>query len=151
MDGGTEGLGNLAFSSIHALARAMPRASAQIEDVMVSACSSGFDGASAIGTRLPLSDWKKAFPNLKTAWGYGSPKDYHSPTGQQAVMHIGAWEHATRGRAQNVDGKSAVDSHFKSVEDAAKKMNPDFKLDKPQLDDNVSVWTAAHGYVQGRG
>ncbi len=150
-DGGSENLGALRFSSVQALAAAMPKASAQIEDLMISACSSGFDGASATAARVPLSSWKSAFPNLKTAWGYGSPKDVHSPSEQQAVMHIAAWERSTRGRAQPSDGKATVDSFFKAVETAGKNANPAFKLDAPQADGNVSVWSVSHGYRGGKG
>ena len=145
-DGGSENLGELSFSSLRSLARAMPHAAAQVEDLMISACSSGFDGESATGVRFPLSTWKEIFPNLKTAWGYGN--EHHSPTGAQAIAHIAAWAHATRGRVQSLDGKKAVDSFF----DAVKRSAPDpSKIGKPQLDGNVSVWTVSQGYVPGRG
>ena len=146
-DGGKENLGTLAFDNLRALAAAMPKASAQVEDLMISACSSGFTGADVTERRQPMTHWKNVFPNLKTAWGYGSAKDYHSPTGQQAVMHIAAWEHATRGRVQTLDGKHVVDAYFDDV----RRANPGVKIDAPQCDGNVSVWTASQGYVEGKG
>jgi len=138
-------LGELEFSSIRALAAAMPRAAARIEDVMISACSSGFDGASATGARFPLSAWKDMFPSLKTAWGYGN--EHTSPTGAQAIGHIAAWANATRGRVQSLDGKKSVEAFFAAIKRAA----PDpSKIQAPQLAGNVSVWTAEQGYVPGK-
>jgi hypothetical protein len=146
-DGGKENLGVLGFDNLRALAAAMPRAAAQVEDLMISACSSGFAGAEATDRRQSLTLWQTAFPHLKTAWGYGGVKDYHSPTSQQAVMHIQAWEQATRGRAQTLDGKRAVDTYFAQVQRAY----PNVKIDAPQLDGNVSVWSVSQGYVEGKG
>ena len=145
-DGGDENLGALVFSNLRALASAMPRAAAHVEDVMISACSSGFVGTDATDQRDSLALWKTAFPNLKTAWGYGSAKDYHSPTSQQAIMHIEAWEHATRGRVQTLYAKRALDAYFEEV----RRENPGKKIDGPQQTANVSVWTASQGYVEGK-
>ena len=144
-DGGTANLGELEFSSICALAAAMPKASARVEDLMISGCSSGYDGATATGVRFPLSAWKGIFPNLKTAWGYGN--EHHSPSGAQAIGHIAAWANATRGRVQSLDGKRAVDSYFAAVKRAAREPS---RIQAPQLAGNVSVWTASQGYVPGK-
>jgi hypothetical protein len=147
-DGGDENLGALVFSNLRALASAMPRAAAHVEDVMISACSSGFVGADATDQRDSFALWKTAFPNLKTAWGYGSAKaDYHSPTSQQAIMHIEAWEHATRGRVEALDAKRAIDAYF----DEVRRENPGKKIDAPELRGNVSVWTESQGYVEAKG
>ena len=108
---------------------------------MISACSSGYDGQAA-GSRAKLSDWSRTFPNLKTAWGYASENgEYHSPSQVQAVMHINAWEQATRGRVEDVHAKQSIDQYF--IQDNVR--------DKPQFDGNVSTWTAARGYVEGKG
>jgi hypothetical protein len=147
-DGGDENLGALVFANLRALASAMPRAAAHIEDVMISACSSGFVGADATDQRDSFALWKTAFPNLKTAWAYGSAKaDYHSPTSQQAIMHIQAWEHATRGRAQSLDATRALYEYF----DEVRRENPGVKVGAPELAGNVSVWTTSQGYVGGKG
>lgn len=146
-DAGDENVGALVFANLRALASAMPRAAAHVEDVMISACSSGFVGADATDQRDSFALWKTAFPNLKTAWGYGSAKDYHSPTSQQAVMHIQAWEHATRGRVQALDGKRALDSYFEEL----RRENPNAKIGAPELEGNVSTWSASRGYVEGKG
>lgn len=131
--------GWLAFDSIKQLADALPLAAARIEDLMISACSSGYDGADA-GNRAALSDWSRHFPNLKTAWGYASNDEFHSPSAAQAVGHIASWEAATRGRTTDVQGKRAVDAFF-----------AEHHLDRPQLDGNVSTWSVARGYVEGKG
>jgi hypothetical protein len=143
--------GGLSFASVKELADTLPAAAAQIEDVMISACSSGYDGANAQG-RAELSDWSRHFPNLKTAWGYASPDEHHSPSGPQAAMHIGAWEVATRGRTTELHGKQAVDSYFKAQDPAYfESTKRQHHLDAPQFDGNVSTWTSTHGYVEGKG
>jgi hypothetical protein len=146
-DAGDENVGALVFANLRALASAMPRAAAHIEDVMISACSSGFVGADVTDQRDSFALWKTAFPNLKTAWGYASAKDYHSPTSEQAIMHIQAWEHATRGRVQTLDGKRALDSYF----DELRRENPNAKIGDAELGGNVSTWSASRGYVEGKG
>jgi hypothetical protein len=123
--------GKLAFDSIQKLATAMPRAAAQVEDVMISACNSGHDDA---GTHL--SSWKGAFPNLKTAWGY-SADDSHSPTDAHAVSHIAAWRAATAGRATHVDARNAVLAEYTREHQS------------PFAAENVATWTVADGYRKG--
>jgi hypothetical protein len=144
--GDGHGDSRLSLDSVRALAQAMPRAASFVEDVMLSACNSGFDGKNG-GTGLET--WKAVFPNLRTAWGYGGRSgdaDSHkSPSEQQAVMHVMAWERATRGRTAALDAEKAVRSFF----DDARKQNP--KVNAPQVPENVSVWTVRQGYVQGRG
>lgn len=123
--------GKLGFDSIQKLASAMPRAAAQVEDVMISACNSGHDDA---GTHL--SSWKGAFPNLKTAWGY-SADDSHSPTDAHAVSHIAAWRAATAGRATHIDGSAAVRAEY-GREHAT-----------PFAAENVATWSSSDGYRRG--
>ncbi len=148
---GDNHLGFLGFDSVKQLADALPKAAAQIEDVMISACNSGFDAGE--GGRARLSDWARHFPNLKTAWGYAN--ESHSPTGQQAVFHIMGWEAATRGRTTEVHGKQAVDAAFdRGEQEAQKHIDPKTNLpghvDSPQLDGNVSTWTSTRGYIEGK-
>lgn len=79
---------------IQALAKAMPRASAQVEDIMVSACYGG--------AQTQIDAWRGAFPNVKSVWTYGdgghTARD-KSPTDSVAVEHVVEWEKETRGRA----------------------------------------------------
>ncbi len=76
----------LTFASIRALAKAMPEAAKQIEDVHVSGCNTG-------NQVEDHEAWQAAFPNLKTMWGYGGMAP-GAPTG-----HLQIWEGATRGRS----------------------------------------------------
>jgi len=111
----------------------MPTAAADIEDIMLSACSSGY--AESADYRTGLQEWRTVFPNLKTLWGYGGAKDFHSPTGDAALSHITAWERATRGRAERLDPRAAVaQTHGHLV----------------GYEGNVSWWSSKQGYVQGK-
>jgi hypothetical protein len=131
--------GTLTLTSIQALAKAMPKAAAQIEDVMLSACSTGYD---AEPDKVSLGEWKQCFPNLKSAWGYATESDYHSPTGNHAISHITAWREATQGRAIDVDGSRAVREAY-ARHRAEWGSTPAFAAE------NVSVWTASQGYRKG--
>jgi hypothetical protein len=72
-------------SDVVALARAMPRAAAQIDSIHLAACQHGYE------PRLrPVID---AFPNLSSAWGYAG----FSPLGAPARHHQGVWERGSRG------------------------------------------------------
>ena len=91
---------------------------------MFSACSTGFDGGEANGRRTPLSSWKDAFPNLQTAWGYGTTGAVHSsPSGPGALADIARWERATRGNPTELHTTA----------------------------NHVSTWDAREGYRLGRG
>ena len=83
----------LTDGDIHALARAMPHAAAQVKDIMFSACST-------LGTRgggeATVDDLRAVFPNLHSIQGYGSPVDFHSPTGAAAILHEQNWMFDTR-------------------------------------------------------
>ena len=126
--------GNLTFESVQALADVMPAAAAQVEDIMLSACSTGYDEGTR---RTSLASWKEHFPNLKTAWGYSSPSDYHSPTGWHAVAHIAAWQLATAGRKAHLDGPGAVRAEYEAFGA------------KPFVASNVATWSVADGYKRG--
>lgn len=98
------------FADIFALARALPRGAAAIDDVMLSACNSGHRTAS-----LPRGDftvgieaWGEAFPRLRTVWAYAAPTDSHSPTGDVALVHLAAWEASTRGAAAHLEPARAI-------------------------------------------
>lgn len=119
-------LGTLRFADVFALARAMPRAAAQIEDVMLSACNSGHENPPA---GVAIGAWAESFPNLKTVWAYAGPEPERSrsPTGDGALEHIEAWELATRGRQEHVNARRAIHA----VGDGR----------SAGFDGNVSVWT----------
>jgi hypothetical protein len=86
------GTDSLPFRAVLALARAMPRAARQIEDVHLSGCFTA-------GQVFDKDVWKTAFPNLKTLWGYSQ----FAPAAP--VGHLQAWEATTRGRAAYDPGR----------------------------------------------
>ena len=70
------------------LAKAMPRAAAQVEDLAISACS--------CGGKETVEQWRAAFPNLKTMLAYRTS----SPTAEQGSgFELARWEKLTRGGA----------------------------------------------------
>jgi hypothetical protein len=143
--------GDLSFRSIQMLADAMPRAAAQVEDLMISGCNSGHDIDGMPYTKL--SSWHQHFPNLKTAWAY-SADEAHSPTESHAVSHIAAWRAATAGRTTHVDGAATVRAEYHrewtayvaSHEDAASHPEPTAKLPE-----SVAIWSSTDGYRRGIG
>ncbi len=79
---------------IHALARAMPHAAAQVKDIMFSACHTlGTNGA---GGEKTVAALRTVFPKLHSVEGYGSPVEWHSPTGATAITHEQNWMYDTR-------------------------------------------------------
>lgn len=83
---GESGRGSLTLGEIGRLADVFPAAAAQIEDLHLSGCNTGY--------RSNASFWREHFPNLKTFWGYThtAPSSvYASPA------HLKTWEAATRG------------------------------------------------------
>jgi hypothetical protein len=89
---GSEKNGSLYIADFLALARAMPRAAAQIEDVHMSACNT----AAQISQEVYRKQWTEAFPNLATVWAYAG----YSPSAP--THHLQAWASATSGRAQSI-------------------------------------------------
>lgn len=84
-DGG--GDGELAFDDVRRLARVMPRAAAQIEDIHISACSTG--GQAALAENR--ASWLEAFPSLKTFWAYDGAAPH------EGGAHLSDWARATKG------------------------------------------------------
>jgi hypothetical protein len=75
----------LALADLQRLARAMPRAAAQIEDLHLSACSTS--GQASLDDERAA--WRTAFPKLKTMWAYAGS----SP--MAPADHLEAWGSAT--------------------------------------------------------
>lgn len=88
-----KGDGELAFADVQRLAWVMPCAAAQIEDIHISACSTGMQGA----IDENRAAWVAAFPNLKTLWAYNGSAPL------EGGGHLGEWARATRGRATNLE------------------------------------------------
>jgi hypothetical protein len=74
----------LSLDQVRALAKAMPRAASQVEDIHLSACSTR-------GNAVQGKAWREAFPNLKTMWAYNGTAP--SPAGG----HLVAWSALTKG------------------------------------------------------
>jgi hypothetical protein len=109
--------GALSREDLTALAKAMPTAAAQVEDLAISACYCGGENS--------LNKWKEGFPNAKTVLAYAekSPGGA-SEFGSQA--HLARWEKFTRGNADSL--KPEV---FKGLE----------------KDVNVATWSVKNGYL----
>lgn len=84
-DGFTNGF--LERQSLTDLAKAMPKAAAQVQDLALSACYCGGEAN--------ITDWKEGFPNAKTVLAYHDK----SPSGKDggSLTHLKRWEKLTRG------------------------------------------------------
>lgn len=83
--------GMLQERDLAALAKAMPKAAAQVEDLHTAGCySGGYSNA---------EDWRQVFPNLQTHWGYQGS----APPADMSFGHQSEWEQQTRGRAGILD------------------------------------------------
>jgi hypothetical protein len=85
------------YASLRALAEALPRAARQVEDVHISGCFTEREVQRS-------AEWVRAFPGLKTLWGY---REYCPST---PTAHLLDWESVTRGRASKI-GESFMASH----------------------------------------
>lgn len=101
-----------------ALAKAMPKAAAQVQDLAVSAC---FCGGEA-----DITAWKEGFPNAKTVLAY----DGKSPSGASAKgaqAHLKRWERFTRG-----DKETLAPERFGDLYKGK----------------NVATWSVKNGYLR---
>ena len=89
--------GSLRLGPLLELSRALPHATAQIEDAFVTGCYGGGE--------VTMDQYLLIFPRAKTIWAY----DAQAPgVDNGAKLDQGGWEKATRGRAYNFeDSKSA--------------------------------------------
>jgi hypothetical protein len=92
-----DGNGKLDLDLLAKLADAMPTAARAVEDLHMSACSSG-------GER-DMDRLRAIFPQVKTIWAYSSsaPGAYSG-----AMTHLSRWERATRGTRANLDRQIAA-------------------------------------------
>lgn len=89
---GEENAGELSFATLGDLANLMPRAAAQIEDIHISGCNTGF--------KLNAEVFQQHFPNLKTYWAY---TETAPGLGTMSPEHLKRWEQSTRGRVDDLD------------------------------------------------
>jgi hypothetical protein len=88
-----ENNGKMTWDALASLARALPEAAAQVEDVHLAGCNTGY---------LSVDRMAAMFPNLKTVWAYRKS----APGARNgAQRHMKAWESATRGRTQSIELK----------------------------------------------
>ena len=89
--------GSLRLGPLLELSRALPHATAQIEDAFVTGCYGGGE--------VTMDQYLLIFPRAKTIWAY----DAQAPgVDNGAKLDQGGWEKATRGRAYNFrDSRSA--------------------------------------------
>ncbi|MCA9582154.1 MAG: hypothetical protein KC416_10205 [Myxococcales bacterium] len=78
--------GDLYLKSIADLARAMPKAAAQVKHVHISACNQGHPEQ--------IAQWQATFTEMETFWAY----DDTAPSGEfgGTDSHLGTWEAMTR-------------------------------------------------------
>lgn len=98
--------GSFSYSEVQKLAKAMPKAAAQVEDVHLAACYAG--------SQRNADGFKDAFPNMKTFWGYHSSAP-GSASG--ATTHQARWDTATRGRKDTLD--RSIANHTRKGENVA--------------------------------
>ncbi len=125
---GEEGKGKSKFENgwlsrddFTALAKAMPKAAAQVQDIAISACFCGGEDN--------LNKWKEGFPNAKTVTAY----DGFSPSGKNAggsQKSLQRWEKLTRG-----DVEALKPEQFKGT---AKWKD-------------MATWSVKHGYLRAGG
>ncbi len=113
---GEEGRGAYSLDTLKSMAEVMPKAAAQIEDVHISGCNSGF--------KFNADRFQDAFPNLKTFWAYTGTAP---STGTNSAGHLRRWEQSTRGRVESLD-------------------RPQVSKGLGIRGENVSVWSAEKGY-----
>ena len=92
-----DGNGSLRLGPLLELSRALPHASAQIEDAFVTGCYSGGE--------VTMDQYLLIFPRAKTIWAY----EAQAPgVDNGATLDQGGWENATRGRKYNFTDKASA-------------------------------------------
>ncbi|MGV3524041.1 MAG: hypothetical protein ACO1RX_07450 [Candidatus Sericytochromatia bacterium] len=115
---GEKGRGRIEFAAFGHLAAILPQAAAQIEDIHLGGCNTGF--------RVNSEIFQANFPQLKTLWAYlhTAPSE---ATGSPA--HLRRWESLTRGGADKLTRDQAARG-----------------FGAGSHPENIVVWSAAGGY-----
>lgn len=129
-------LGRLEMTNLKEIARILPKAAEQIEDISASACNGGHASH--------LEQFKEIFPNLKTFMGYAGSAP-GSVSG--AESHLKKWEELTRGDKQVIEPKAF--QNFRKGENVSTWTEKGgFKLDSSkQIEKNVSEFVHSSGYI----
>ncbi|HEU5055486.1 MAG TPA: DUF4157 domain-containing protein [Kofleriaceae bacterium] len=113
------------FSDLNPLTSIFPMAMGQVEDLMLSACNTGWTDK--------LDAYKTLFPNLRSIWGYVG---YSPAYGGGAERHILNWEKGSRG---TVDQRKMDAAREKVAQGSGKN------------DKHVALWTREHGVAGAKG
>ena len=113
------GEGGVSFSHLSSLKGFFPMAMGQVEDLMLSACNTGFQGN--------IPQYLAIFPNLRAIWAY---EGYSPSAATGSTRHIREWEKSSRGNATH----EAMDAGRQRVARGSGKR-----------DENVAVWTREQG------
>jgi len=112
------------FTDLFPLTDIFPMALGQVEDLMLSACNTGWTDN--------LDTYKVLFPNLRSIWGYVG---FSPAYGGGSERHIANWEKSSRG---TVDQKKM---------DAAREK---VASGSGQNDKHVALWTREYGVAGGK-
>jgi hypothetical protein len=110
---------SLSFGQLSVLKGFFPMAMGQVEDLMLSACNTGFQDL--------IPQYLAIFPNLRAIWAY---EGYSPSAATGSTRHIREWEKASRGNASH----EAMDAGRQRVAAGSGKR-----------DQNVAVWTREQG------
>jgi hypothetical protein len=111
--------GSLDFDYLSKLKEIFPNAMGQVEDVMLSACNTGYNA------NVPY--YLSIFPNLKSVWAYVG---YSPSAATGSIRHIKEWEKATRGEMKHGN-----------VNAGRERIN----AGSGPRDHNVAIWTRESG------
>ena len=109
----------VSFDHLASLKNFFPMAMGQVEDLMLSACNTGFQGN--------IPQYLAIFPNLRAIWAY---EGYSPSAATGSTRHIREWEKASRGNATH----EAMDAGRQRVARGSGKR-----------DQNVAVWSREQG------
>ncbi|HEY8144955.1 MAG TPA: DUF4157 domain-containing protein [Kofleriaceae bacterium] len=110
---------SLNFTDLNPLTAIFPMALGQVEDLMLSACNTGWTDK--------LDTYKTLFPNLRSIWGYVG---FSPAYGGGSERHIQNWERSSRG---TVDQKKMDAAREKVAQGSGKN------------DKHVALWTREYG------
>ena len=112
------------FTDLFPLSDIFPMALGQVEDLMLSACNTGWTDK--------LDTYKIIFPNLRSIWGYVG---FSPAYGGGSERHIQHWEKSSRG---TIDQKKMDAAREKVAQGSGKN------------DKHVALWTREHGVAGGK-
>jgi hypothetical protein len=115
---------SLNFTDLFPLTGIFPMATGQVEDLMLSACNTGWTDK--------LDTYKTLFPNLRSIWGYVG---FSPAYGGGSERHITNWERSSRG---TVDQKKMDAAREKVAQGSG------------QNDKHVALWTREYGVAGGK-